>query len=195
MPPVTQWLLIGNVVIFLLDMSGTVSLGEFALWPPTGFGSRFEVWQLVTYAFLHGSVAHIFFNMLGLYMFGSEVERLFGSRFYAAYYFGCVVSAALCHLAVTAWMGVPPYPTVGASGGIYGLLLAFGVYFPHRRVLLLIPPIPLPARVFVIVFAVVELVFGVTGTGAGVAHFAHLGGMIGGWLMIQYRRRGFPFRL
>jgi membrane associated rhomboid family serine protease len=194
LPPVTQALLIANVAVFLLEASGMVSLGEFALWPPSGFGSRFEAWQLVTYAFLHGNLAHLFFNMLGLYMFGSEVERLFGSRFYAAYYFGCVVSAALCHLAVTGWMGVPPYPTVGASGGVYGLLLAFGVYFPHRQVLLLSPPIPLPARMFVILFAALELVFGVTGTAAGVAHFAHLGGMIGGWLMIQYRRGRFPFR-
>ena len=195
MPPVTQALLFANVAVFVLEMSGALSLGEFALWPPaSGLESRFEVWQIVTYAFLHANLAHIFFNMLGLYMFGSEVERLFGSRFYLAYYFGCVVSAALCHLAVTAWMGVAPYPTVGASGGVYGLLLAFGVYFPHRRVLLLFPPIPLPARVFVIAFAALELAFGVTGTAAGVAHFAHLGGMLGGWLMIQYRRSGFPFR-
>ena len=194
MAPVTQALLIANVVAFLLEASGTIGLGQFALWPPVGFDSRFEPWQLVTYAFLHGSLTHIFFNMLGLYMFGSEVERLFGSRFYAMYYFGCVVSAALCHLAVTGWMGAPPSPMVGASGGVYGLLLAFGVYFPHRRVLLLFPPIPLPARVFVIAFAAIELVLGVTGTQAGVAHFAHLGGMIGGWLLIQYRRGGFPFR-
>jgi len=192
--PVTQALLFANVAVFLAEMSGAVALGGLALWPPGGFESRFEPWQLVSYAFLHGSFAHIFFNMLGLYMFGSEVERLFGSRFYAAYYFGCVVSAALCHLAVTAWMGATPYPTVGASGGVYGLLLAFGVYFPHRRVLLLFPPIPMPARVFVLVFAALELAFGVTGTAAGVAHFAHLGGMLGGWLMIQYRRGGFPFR-
>jgi membrane associated rhomboid family serine protease len=195
MPPVTQALLLANVAVFVLEMSGALPLGEFALWPPaSGLESRFELWQLVTYAFLHANLAHIFFNMLGLYMFGTEVERLFGSRFYAAYYFGCVVSAALCHLAVTAWMDVAPYPTVGASGGVYGLLLAFGVYFPHRRVLLLFPPIPLPARVFVIAFAALELAFGVTGTAAGVAHFAHLGGMLGGWLMIQYRRSGFPFR-
>jgi membrane associated rhomboid family serine protease len=194
MPPVTQTLLFANIAVYLAAGLGLVPLDALALWPPGGFESRFEPWQLVTYAFLHGGFAHIFFNMLGLYMFGSEVERLFGSRFYAAYYFGCVVSAALTHLAVTSWMGGPPIPTVGASGGIYGLLLAFGVYFPHRRVLLLFPPIPLPARIFVIVFAAVELVFGVTGTAAGVAHFAHLGGMIGGWLMIQYRRRGFPFR-
>ncbi len=194
MPPVTQTLLFANIAVYLAQGLGLVPLDALALWPPGGFESRFEPWQLVTYAFLHGGFAHIFFNMLGLYMFGSEVERLFGSRFYAAYYFGCVVSAALTHLAVTSWMGGPPIPTVGASGGIYGLLLAFGVYFPHRRVLLLFPPIPLPARIFVIVFAAVELVFGVTGTAAGVAHFAHLGGMIGGWLMIQYRRRAFPFR-
>ncbi len=194
MPPVTQTLLFANIAVYLAQGLGLVPLDALALWPPGGFESRFEPWQLVTYAFLHGGFAHIFFNMLGLYMFGSEVERLFGSRFYAAYYFGCVVSAALTHLAVTSWMGGPPIPTVGASGGIYGLLLAFGVYFPHRRVLLLFPPIPLPARIFVIVFAAVELVFGVTGTAAGVAHFAHLGGMIGGWLMIQYRRRSFPFR-
>jgi membrane associated rhomboid family serine protease len=131
--------------------------------------------------------------MLALYMFGSDIERLFGSRFYLAYYFACVVAAALSHLAVTGWMGAAPYPTVGASGGVYGLLLAFAIYFPHRRVMLLFPPIPMPARVFVAVFAVLELYFGVTGTQAGVAHFAHLGGMASGWLMIQYRRRRFPF--
>jgi len=192
--PVTQALLLANIAAFVLQGMGALPLGELALWPPGGLESRFEPWQLVTYAFLHGGFAHIFFNMLGLYMFGSEVERLFGSRFYAAYYFGCVASAALCHLVVTSWMGAAPYPTVGASGGVYGLLLAFGVYFPHRRVLLLFPPIPMPARVFVLVFAALELAFGVTGTAAGVAHFAHLGGMLGGWLMIQYRRGRFPFR-
>jgi membrane associated rhomboid family serine protease len=195
MPPVTQALLIANVLVFLLEMSGGISLGEFALWPPTDgpLGSRFEIWQVVTYSFLHANVAHIFFNMLALYMFGGEIERLFGSRFYATYYFVAVVSAAVTHLVVTSWMGGPPVPTVGASGGVYGLLLAFGIYFPHRRVMLLFPPIPLPARVFVFGFAALELFFGVTGTAQGVAHFAHLGGMIGGWLMIQYRRRGFPF--
>jgi membrane associated rhomboid family serine protease len=192
--PVTQSLLIANIAVYLLEMGGMLPVAELALWPAGGFESRFEPWQIVTYAFLHANFAHIFFNMLGLYMFGSEVERLFGSRQYAVYYLGCVVSAALCHLAINAWMGAAPYPTVGASGGIYGLLLAFGVYFPHRRVLLLFPPIPMPARIFVIVFAVIELALGVTGTAAGVAHFAHLGGMLGGWLLIQYRRGGFPFR-
>ena len=194
MPPVTQSLLFANIAVYLLSGMGVLPLDELALWPPEGLESRFAPWQLVTYAFLHGGLAHIFFNMLGLYMFGSEVERLFGSRFYLVYYFGCVVTAALTHLAVTGWMGAPPYPTVGASGAVYGLLLAFGIYFPHRRVLLLFPPIPLPARVLVFLFAALELVFGVTGTAAGIAHFAHLGGLIGGWLMIQFRRGGFPFR-
>ena len=195
MPPVTQWLLIANVAVYVMENSGMIAIDQFALWPPGGFESAFAPWQLVTYSFLHGNLAHIFFNMLALYMFGGEIERLFGSRFFALYYFACVVSAALCHLIVTAAMGSPPAPMVGASGGIYGLLLAFGVYFPHRRVLLLFPPIPLPARVFVFGFAALELVLGVTQTAAGVAHFAHLGGMLGGWLMIQYRRNGFPFRM
>jgi membrane associated rhomboid family serine protease len=186
--PVTQALLIANVVVFLLQQSA--GLGMFALWPPAGFGSRFEPWQLVTYGFLHGDLMHIVFNMFGLYTFGASVERLFGSRFYALYYFACVVSAGICHLVVTSWMGGPQVPMVGASGGVYGLLLAYGIYFPHQRVMLLIPPIPMNARTLVIVFAVLSVVLGVTGSQAGVAHFAHLGGMIGGWLMIEYRKRG-----
>jgi membrane associated rhomboid family serine protease len=143
----------------------------------------------VSYSFLHGSLLHLMFNMLALYTFGRDVERLFGSRWYLQFYFASVVAAALSHLVVTGWMGGPPVPTVGASGGVYGLLLAYGVYFPRRTVLLLFPPIPLPARVFVVLFAALELYFGVTGTASGVAHFAHLGGMLGGWLMIRSRRR------
>ena len=188
MPPVTQWLLIANVAVYVLESSGMLNAAAFALWPPGGFDSRFEPWQLVTYSFLHANLAHIFFNMFALYMFGGEIERLFGSRFYALYYFAAVITAAITHLIIGAWMGAAPVPMVGASGGIYGLLLAFGVYFPHRRVMLLFPPIPLPARVFVFGFAALELVLGITQTAAGVAHFAHLGGMLGGFLMIQYRR-------
>ena len=188
MPPVTQALLGANILIYLAGEYGGIGLGQFALWPPGGLDSNFAPWQLVTYAFLHGSFSHIFFNMLALYMFGGEIERLFGARFYALYYTAAVVVAALTHLVITSWMGAAPVPMVGASGGIYGLLLAFGLYFPHRRVMLLFPPIPMPARVFVFAFAALELVLGVTQTQAGVAHFAHLGGMLGGWLMILYRR-------
>ena len=190
MPPVTQSLLIANVAVFLLQSSAGDTLDAFALWP---LGHGFAPWQIVTYGFLHGGFAHIFFNMLGLYMFGSDIERLFGARYFLAYYFACLVSAALCQLVVVSLAGGPAFPTVGASGALYGLLLAFGMYFPRRMVMLIFPPIPMPARVFVIVFGGLELLFGLFGTTDGVAHFAHLGGMLGGWLVIQYRRRGFPF--
>lgn len=194
MPPATQALLLTNVAVFLLQSAGGEALVElFALWPLGSPGPAFGIWQLVTYSFLHGGIAHILFNMYALYMFGGDVERLFGSRFFLAYYFACVVSAALFQLAVSALVGGPAYPVVGASGAVYGVLLAFGMYFPRRMVMLIIPPIPMQARTFVVVVGVLELVFGVTGTEAGVAHFAHLGGMLGGWLMIQYRRGGFPF--
>ena len=166
---------------------------QFELWPPGSVDSRFALWQLVTYAFLHGSFTHILFNMLGLYMFGGDIERLFGSRFFLWFYLASVISAAVTHLVVTGMMGSPPVPMVGASGGVYGLILAYGMYFPNRRIILLIPPIPMRARTFVVVFAAIELALGVTQTAAGVAHFAHLGGMLGGFLMIQYRRGRFPF--
>ena len=192
MPPVTQTLIIANVAVFLLEMAGGTSLlAWFALWPPAAGPSSmpdFQPWQLVTYSFLHANLAHIFFNMFALYMFGADIERLFGARFFAAYYFACVLSAAVFHLVVQAWMGGSPYPTIGASGGVYGVLLAYGMYFPNRQLMLLIPPIPMRARTFVIVFAVLEMVLGVTGTAAGVGHLAHLVGMLGGWLMIRYRR-------
>src|SRR5262245_19050654 len=191
MPPVTQSLLIANVVVFLLQTQiGDALEVWFALWP---LNRGFAPWQVVTYGFLHGGFAHIFFHTLGLWMFGSDIERLFGSRYFLAYYFACLVSAALCQLVVVSMAGGPAYPTVGASGALYGLLLAFGMYFPRRMVVLIFPPIPMQARVFVIVFGALELFLGVTGTADGVAHFAHLGGMLGGWLVIQYRRQGFPF--
>ena len=195
MPPATLTLLAANVAVFLLqNQAGPDVILRFALWPPGVPGAPFEAWQMVTYGFLHGGLTHLFFNMLSLYMFGPDIERLFGTRFFTLYYFGCVVSAAIVHLSVNAWMGAAPVPMVGASGAMFGVLLAFGWYFPQRRVMLIFPPIPMPARVFVAVYGVLELVLGVTGTASGVAHFAHLGGMLGGWLMIQYRRGGFPFR-
>jgi membrane associated rhomboid family serine protease len=194
MPPVTTALIVANVAMFLLDSSLGNLLAPLALWPlgaaqHTGVG--FAPWQLVTYAFLHGSMLHLFFNMFALYMFGGAIEQVFGSRRYLAYYFVCVVSAALAQLLV-AWMMGGFYPTVGASGGVFGLLLAYGLYFPNNRVMLLFPPIPMPARVFVLVYAVLELVMGVTGAQSGVAHFAHLGGMVGGFIMLRFWRGGGP---
>jgi membrane associated rhomboid family serine protease len=196
MPPATLALLGANIAVFALQtQAGPELITWFALWPPGVLGAPpFEIWQPVSYGFLHGSLAHIFFNMLALYMFGPDIERLFGTRFFTLYYFTCLVTAAAAHLAVGAWTGAPPGPTVGASGAMFGLLLAFGWYFPQRRILLLFPPIPMPARMFVALYGALELVLGVTGTARGIAHFAHLGGMLGGWLMIQYRRGAFPFR-
>jgi membrane associated rhomboid family serine protease len=194
MPPVTTSLIVANVAMFLLFNSVGDMLSPLALWPigASQFGGAgFAPWQLVTYAFLHGSVLHLMFNMFALYMFGGAIEQVFGPRRYLSYYLVCVVSAALTQLLFAKLTG-GFYPTVGASGGVFGLLLAYGLYFPNNRVMLLFPPIPMPARVFVFVYAAIELAMGVTGVESGVAHFAHLGGMIGGFLMLRYWRGGGP---
>ena len=120
-------------------------------------------------------------------MFGGAIERVFGGRRYLVYYFMSVIAAAVTQLLVAALTG-GVYPTVGASGGVFGLLLAYGIYFPTSRAMLLFPPIPMPARLFVVIYAVIELYLGVTGTQEGVAHFAHLGGMLGGYLTLRYWR-------
>jgi len=194
MPPVTTSLIVANVAMFLLFSSTGDLLSPLALWPLGAaqyVGIGFAPWQLVTYAFLHGSMLHLLFNMFALYMFGTAIEQVFGSRRYLIYYAVCVVSAALAQLLVAKLTG-GFYPTVGASGGVFGLLLAYGLYFPNNRVMLLFPPIPMPARVFVLLYAALELVMGVTGAQSGVAHFAHLGGMVGGFIMLRYWRGGGP---
>jgi membrane associated rhomboid family serine protease len=201
LPPVTRALLIANVAVYLLQiLTGDALLIHFALWPlgtPPGEYAGlpgFEPWQLVTYSFLHGGFTHIAFNMLALWMFGGPIERLFGSRPFALYYFACVLGAAVTQLLVQAWWPAGYYPTLGASGGIFGLLLAYGMMYPHARILLLFPPIPMPAWLFVIGYGAIELFLGITGTQAGVAHFAHLGGMAIGFVLIQYWRGKLPVR-
>ncbi|MGZ8209925.1 MAG: rhomboid family intramembrane serine protease [Burkholderiales bacterium] len=189
MAAVTRALLIANIAAFGLQIfAEPLLISVFALWPlnvPPASGVGFAPWQLVTYSFLHGGGMHLLFNMLALYMFGSDVEQVLGQRRYLLYYFGCVITAAVAQLFVSSLANWPPYPTIGASGGVFGLLLAFGLFFPRRTVMLLIPPIPMPAWLFVTLYGVLELVLGVTGTSQGIAHFAHLGGMLGGWLMIR----------
>ncbi|MGO8753951.1 MAG: rhomboid family intramembrane serine protease [Gallionellaceae bacterium] len=188
MPPGVRILLITTTACFLLEMvTGGDMLSSFALWPLQG---NFRPWQLVTYAFLHGSITHLAFNMYGLWMFGRELEYMLGRRVFLQLYFASVLSAGVMQVLVTSFTG-GIYPTVGASGGVFGLLLAYGMFFPNRIIMLLIPPIPLPAWLFVFLYAAIELVLGVTGTQAGVAHFAHLGGMIGGYVVIRrWRSRG-----
>ena len=186
LPPVTQALIVANVAIFFLDSLAGRSLSMlFALWP---IGPHFMPWQVVSYAFLHGGLAHLLFNMYGLYMFGGDVERVWGPRRYLTYYFVCAIAAAIAQLIVSTLSGAY-YPTVGASGALFGLLLAFTRCFPYRVVMPLFPPIPMRAPVFVMVFGALELLLGVSGTQSGVAHFAHLGGLAGGYLYLRFNRR------
>lgn len=197
MPPVTRTLLIANVAVYLLqEVLGDILIVWFGLWPfntPPSTGAGFLPWQVLSYGFLHGSLMHIGFNMLALYMFGGQIEQVFGSRRFLVYYLGCVFAAAVAQLAVSSLAGGDPYPTVGASGGVFGLLLAYGLFFPRRTVMLIFPPIPMPAWLFVTLYGLIEIYLGVTGTQSGAAHFAHLGGMLGGWLLIrQWRRRPPP---
>jgi len=187
-PPLTKNLMLACTAVFCLQQIVFLQ-GLFALYP---FGSgNFMPWQVVTYAFLHGGIGHLFFNMLGLWMFGSELERLWGAKRYGAFLLAGVLAAALTQLVFTVVSG-SRVPTVGASGGLFALLLAFGMLFPNRVIMPLFPPIPMKARTFVIVFGVLELVLGLMDTGS-VAHFAHLGGMVGGFLMIRWWRRQPPF--
>jgi membrane associated rhomboid family serine protease len=189
-------LIAANVLVYVLQFLSQDSIGAlFALFPlqPDETGSSyFHVWQLVTYAFLHDihNPFHLLFNMYGLWMFGSVIERYVGARRLLALYFASVLTAALTQLIVPSLLGAPPAPVEGASGGVFGLLLAFALMFPNQRLILLFPPIPMPAWVFATLYAFIELYLGISGRQAQVAHFAHLGGMIGSALMVLYWRRG-----
>lgn len=184
-----------NVLIYALQSVGKQTFEIwFALWPLQALDGQvyFHAWQIITYAFLHDThnITHLLFNMIGLWMFGSEVERYMGPRRLLICYFASIVTAALSQLMVPMLVGGEPGPTIGASGGVFGLLLAYAYLFPRRKVIPLFPPIPMPAWLFATLYAGLELVLGVTGSEAGVAHFAHLGGMIGSAVVItQWRRR------
>jgi membrane associated rhomboid family serine protease len=182
-----------NVVEFLLLGPPTGAIERlFALYPlqPLEGHVYFRFWQIITYSFLHGGTAHLLFNMLALWMFGMEIERYVGPVRVLTCYFASVITAALSQLFIPVLFGAEPIPVVGASGGVFGLLLAYAVMFPRRKVMLLIPPIPMPAWLFATLYAGIELFLGVTGTQTGVAHFAHLGGMVGSALVLtQWRAR------
>jgi len=193
-PNVIFILLIANGIIFALQqMNPRFLMINFALWPANVAGSPFMPWQLVTYSFLHGNMTHIFFNMFALWMFGRELEIMMGQKRFLTYYFTCVVGAGLVQLVVAGTQG-GLYPTVGASGGVFGILLAYGLAFPNRTIMLLFPPIPMKAKYFVLFYGLLELYLGLSGNAPGVANFAHLGGMLFGFLLLYYwrqpRRRG-----
>lgn len=187
----THWLIGLNVLAFFLQWSDPHGAMQwFALWPLNlgsfaDFPHLFELWQILTSAFLHASITHLAFNMLGLWMFGREVEAAFGTRRFLVLYFVSVLAASLCQL-LTLYLAEEFVPTVGASGGVMGILLAFAMLYPKRIIVLLIPPIPMPAWLFVPFFALLELFLGLSGKQSGVAHFAHLGGMLGSFLLTRH---------
>ena len=189
-PDVILVLFATNALVFLAQgMLGRNFENYFALWPLNSYGPDFYPWQLLTYGFMHGDFMHIFFNMFMLWMFGRELEIIMGARRFLTYYMVCVVGAGIVQLIVATMQG-GGYPTVGASGGVFGILLAFGMAFPNRMILLLIPPIPMKAKYLVILAGALELYFGFSGSRPGIANFAHLGGMLFGFALLRYWRKG-----
>ncbi|HTK82951.1 MAG TPA: rhomboid family intramembrane serine protease [Bacteroidota bacterium] len=196
-PPVIKWLLISNVgILFLMVLSSKwpvadggslydVIMGLFAL-RPLGYG--FEPWQLFTYMFMHGGFLHLLFNMFALWMFGMELENTWGSKKFFIYYTACGLGAGISNLLLGPLFGSAG-PTVGASGAIYGVLIAFGMMFPTRPIFVYFL-LPVQARFFVLFYIFIELYYGITGTADGVAHFAHLGGAAVGltYMLIDQRK-------
>lgn len=207
-PKVTRNLLIINVLMFIGTLLNEETMTRvFALFYPAS--PLFHGWQYITHMFMHGGFWHIFFNMYTLFIFGSVVERIIGEKKFLIFYFVCGLGAAALHTgveylqaqhymtliaqgdtaAMQAYQMLKMTPTVGASGAIYGLLIGYAMLFPNAQLTLIFPPVTLSAKWWVIIFAVIELVTGVTGIASGIAHFAHLGGMLFGFLLIRYWRK------
>ena len=171
--PISIGIIIICVIVFLLNNISA----QLALWPL--YSNYFQPWQLISYGFLHGSFNHLFFNMFALWMFGLPIEKTWGSRKFAQYYFVCILGAGLIQLLVQ-YLSGDIYPTIGASGAVFGLLLAYGVTWPNAKLFLIFFPVPIKAKWFVLIYGAAELVFGVTGAMPQVAHYAHLGGLFFG---------------
>ena len=197
-PPVIKNLIIINVAVFVLQyflLPGVSFDGRsadeafklyFALWPVGEFGgeSFFYLWQPLTYQFLHGSMSHLFFNLFALWMLGSDVEREFGARKFMIFYILSGIGAALFHLIVTPMIGNVG-PTVGASGSIFGILLAYAMLFPNRSLMIFPLFIPIRAKYFILILIGIDLLGGF-GADDGIAHFAHLGGAAAGFLLFKF---------
>lgn len=196
LPPVTLYLLWILTGTFALQwLVGDAMVRWFALWPvgSEGFGGGgFLPWQLVTYAALHGDFIHLFFNAFMVWMLGAMLESQWGARRYVQFVLACVLTAGVVHLLFGLAGVFPPGPALGISGLAYGLLLAYGLMYPNQQLMLLIPPVPIKAKYLVMILAGLSVFMGLTSPG-GVAHFAHLGGMLGAWLVMQYWRGGPPF--
>ena len=187
-PPAIKYLLIANAIVFLVTKSiftgawtplGAVLAQNFALW---SIGNGFMPWQLFSYMFLHADMGHLFFNLLALWIFGQSIEHLWGTRRFITYYMLTGMGAAIIHMIVSGYFTY----TIGASGAVFGILLAFGMMFPNQYIILLFPPIPIKAKYFVGIYGAIELLSGLTRPDSGVAHFAHLGGLFVGFILIRY---------
>ena len=209
-PKVTKNLILVNIVVFVATLlNEEFMISTFGMFYPSS--PYFRWWQPVTHMFMHGGFWHIFFNMYTLFIFGVVVERIIGSKKFLLFYFICGLGAAALQVgtqylemqsflasdsqaALQGIIALKRTPTVGASGAIYGVLIAYAMLFPESRMTLLFPPVTLSAKWMVVIFAAIELFTGVVGWADGIAHFAHLGGMLIGWIMIRvWKRRGVLF--
>ena len=207
-PDAVKNIIIINVIVWIATaLSGNVMYEKFALFYPSSI--FFKPWQFITHMFMHGGFWHLFFNMYTLYIFGSVLERQWGTKKFLVFYFVTGLGAAALHTGVQAieaqaWLSqiadgslqaqaslqaLKYTPTVGASGAIYGLLLGYAMLYPDSVMGLIFPPISMKAKYFVLIFAAIELITGVTGMGGSIAHFAHLGGMLFGWLLMLYWKK------
>ena len=207
-PKVTRNLIIINVIVFIATLVNKEFMyATFAMFYPTS--PYFHVWQIITHMFMHGGFWHILFNMYTLWMFGSVLERMIGERKFLIFYFICGLGAAALHTGVEylqvqgfmkamaegsttaaqSYAALKASPVLGASGAIYGVIIGYAMLFPESKLTLLFPPVTLSAKWMVIIFAGIELLFGITGSVVSIAHFAHLGGMLFGWLLIMYWRK------
>ena len=207
-PPAVKNIIIINILVMIMtSLNERFMIEHFALFYPTS--PFFRWWQPVTHLFMHGGFMHIFFNMYAVYIFGSVLERIWGTKKFLIYYFVTGLGAALVHtgvewLQMQYWMtaaaegstaaltsihALKMTPTVGASGAVFGLLMGYAMLYPDSIMSLIFPPISMKAKWFVLIYAAIELLTGITGTGAGIAHFAHLGGLIFGFLLIYYWKK------
>ena len=207
-PTATRNIIIINVLVMIMtSLNGNMMYEKFALFYPTS--PFFRWWQPVTHMFMHGGFWHLFFNMYTLYFFGRVLEERWGAKKFLIFYFVTGLGAALVHTGVEwiqmhHWMGqvaegsmaaqakihaLKMTPTVGASGAIYGVLMGFAMLYPDAILSLIFPPVSMKAKWFVLIFGDIELLTGITGVGGGIAHFAHLGGLIFGYLLIIYWKK------
>ncbi len=184
-PPAIKALLLWNVIVFLATINifagGWTPIGDivksYMVLQPFGYG--FRPWQLITYLFLHANFAHLLFNMYALWFFGQSLENLWGTKRFIIYYFLTGIGAGLLHLVTSGSLAL------GASGAVFGVLLGAGMMFPNNYVLLIIPPIPIKVKYLVAIFGIFELYSGVMSVNSGVAHFAHVGGLVVGFILIK----------